>query len=161
MSFHRPELVQVECLFATELLLAVLQERDQVGELFFRELFFQAGGHDADAAGFHLLDVGSRDAGFLIRAGGNHEFVGGLATDQAVHGFAVGCDDQDGLEAADEAGGGEQDRFEQVPFVADAADARQVGAGLASEIAQRVTGFARGLLVVEDLLTADDVARRQ
>jgi hypothetical protein len=27
-------------------LLAVLQERDQVGELFFRQLLLQSGGHD-------------------------------------------------------------------------------------------------------------------
>ena len=49
-------------------LLACLQKRDQIGELFFGELFFQAGGHDADAAGLHLFDVGPNQEVRVARA---------------------------------------------------------------------------------------------
>ena len=60
--------------------------------------------------------------------------------------------DADRLVAADEAGAGEDYRLEQVAFGADAGDARQIGADLASQVADRMTDDARGLLMVEDIV---------
>ena len=72
--------------------------------------------------------------------------------------LAVAGGDGDRLEAAHQAGAGENDGLEQVAIGPDRADPGQVGADVAAAVADGVAGVAGGFFAVEDELAAADVA---
>jgi hypothetical protein len=51
------------------------EKRNQVGQLLGAELLVEPCGHDRDAAGADLLDIGPGDSSFLIGTGREQNFV--------------------------------------------------------------------------------------
>src|SRR5271157_3485129 len=89
---------------------AGLEKRNQVGQLLGAKLLVKTGGHDRDAAGTDLLDIGPGDSRFLIGPGHEQNFVRGLVAKQAIEDLAIGSSDRDRFIAANQAGTGIDDR---------------------------------------------------
>lgn len=140
------------------ILLRGAQEGDEVGEILRRELLFESGGHDGDRSGADLFDFVTRDAYFFEGVDFEDHFLGTVGFEDPAVDLAGGGGDGDGFVAADETGTGEDDRFEEIAFVADLSDASEVGADISSAIADGVAGEAGGFGAVEDSMSATDVA---
>ena len=140
------------------LILARLQERDQVGQLFGRELLLESGGHHGDGPRTDNVDLLARDPDLLVDAGREDDLAGRLLASDARVDAAVDRHDHDRLVAPHEAAVGEGDRLEQVAFGANPPDPRQVGPDLAPQIADRVARGTRRFRAVEHGLTAANVA---
>jgi len=135
----------------------VLEEGEEVGEFLSGDLGVETGGHEGNGAGTLVGDVAARDALFGSGTGDDDEFAVGFGLEDAVDFGAVAGGEEDGFVAADEAGVGVDDAFEEVAFGAGFADAGEVGADLAAEVTDLVTGVTGGLGIHEDSLAATDV----
>ena len=89
------------------------------------------------------------------------QLVGRFAAEQAVIDLAVLRGHGDRLEAAHQAGAGEDDGLEQVALGANRADLGQIGADVSAAIADGMARVAGGFFAVEDKLAAANVAGRQ
>ena len=100
---------------------------DEVGEFLRWKNFVVSCGHERRAFGKNGSDEFSGDGCFGTRRGGEDNAIIGFGADDAAE-IALGSgSERDGFVAADEAGAGINDGFEEIGFCSDSADSGEVG----------------------------------
>ena len=124
-------------------------------------MLVEPGWHDRNGAGPHLFNIAPRDPHLLVDAGREKQFVGRLASQQAVVGFAIAGRDSDWLEAAHEAALGNTIASRRSRSARTEPIRVRSGPTFPPPIADRMTRVTGSLFTVKNELTPADIADRK